>query len=66
MRRIAVVGLLLLSMFLLVAGCATEGGTAGGEGGFDTEYSVEQGRYVPVEGPQGAQGAVPAEGSEAE
>ena len=65
MRRIAVVGLLLLSMFLLMAGCATGGATEGGGEQFDTEYSIEQGRYVPVEGTQEAQGEVPAEGSEA-
>jgi len=65
MRRTVVVGMLLLSVFLLMTGCTTGGGTAGSGGGFDTTYSIEQGKYVPVPAPQGEQGTAPAEGSEA-
>lgn len=64
MRTIALVGVLLLALVVMMAGCASSG--EGGEGGFDTRYSLEQQRYVPAEEPQAEQVEQPAEGPETE
>jgi len=64
MRSMVVVGLLLLAVLLASTGCVAPG--EGEKGEFDTRYSIEQQRYVPVEGPQGEQVEEAAEGAETE
>ena len=51
MRRIAVVGLLLLSLFLVTTGCVSEGETTGGETQFDTKYCTKCQQYHPPDHP---------------
>lgn len=48
MLRTVVMGLLLFSLFVLVVGCATQQGQ---KAQFDTKYSIELGRYLPVNDP---------------
>ncbi len=66
MRRIAVVGLLLLSLFLLTTGCVSEGETTAGEGQFDTKYCSECKVYHPLDHPHFQTAEAPVEGAETE
>lgn len=63
MRRIAVVGLLLLSLFLLTTGCVSEGETTGGEA---TKYCPECKVYHPVDHPHLQPAEAPVEAAETE
>ena len=62
MRRVVVVVALLLPVFLLIAGCASQE-KAGDEAQLNTRYSVEHGRYLPIDDPYWQQSET--EGSEA-